>query len=140
LLIESADAFSSIHSVDMLTQLPPECCIGHLDLTTVPKTTFNPLEEWAEKRKQLPPLEKCLNVYDFEVLAKEIMETEGWAYYNSGSFDEFTLRENHMFVLTIIFSFSSFLFFFFLSLTTNFIQHTPVHFIVFGSAHVFLLM
>lgn len=36
-----------------------------------------------------------LNCFDFESVAREVMEPQGWAYYSSGGDDELTLRDNH---------------------------------------------
>lgn len=42
-----------------------------------------------------PPLEHMLNLFDFEAVARDVMGSQGWAYYSSGADDEMTLRENH---------------------------------------------
>lgn len=42
-----------------------------------------------------PSLESCINLYDFEAIAKQSVQPQGWAYYSSGADDEVTLRENH---------------------------------------------
>merc|ERR1719450_998009 len=43
-----------------------------------------------------PPLNAMLNTFDFESVAREVMEPQGWGYYSSGGDDEITLRDNHM--------------------------------------------
>merc|ERR1719162_1885487 len=43
-----------------------------------------------------PPLGAMLNTFDFESVAREVMEPQGWAYYSSGGDDEITLRDNHL--------------------------------------------
>jgi L-lactate dehydrogenase (cytochrome) len=47
----------------------------------------------------LPPIEACINLFDFESVAKKKMaltgKKKGWDYYSSGADDEVTLRENH---------------------------------------------
>ena len=47
----------------------------------------------------LPPLDSCINLFDFESVAKRKMaltnRKKGWDYYSSGADDEVTLRENH---------------------------------------------
>lgn len=48
----------------------------------------------AQRRAELPPLDECLNLYDFEALAKGVMSKQAWAYYSSGADDEITMREN----------------------------------------------
>lgn len=44
--------------------------------------------------KDAPPMSTILNLYDFEVVARNTMSPQAWAYYSSGSDDELTLREN----------------------------------------------
>jgi len=43
-----------------------------------------------------PPLAAMLNTFDFESVAREVMEPQAWGYYSSGGDDEITLRDNHM--------------------------------------------
>jgi len=43
-----------------------------------------------------PPLGAMLNTFDFESVAREVMEPQAWGYYSSGGDDEITLRDNHM--------------------------------------------
>ena len=47
----------------------------------------------------LPPIDACINLFDFESVAKKKMaltnRKKGWDYYSSGADDEVTLRENH---------------------------------------------
>ena len=95
-------------------QLSPEEHIGELDPKDQTTQTFDPVKEWKEKRKNLPSLNMILNMFDFEVLAKEVMGAEGWAYYNSGALDEFAMRENRLFVFFfVLFFFLLFCFFVF---------------------------
>ena len=42
-----------------------------------------------------PPLSEILNLFDFEVLARELLPPKTWAYYSSASDDEVAIRENH---------------------------------------------
>ena len=48
-----------------------------------------------ERIKQMPPLEACYNLMDFESVARQVMKKPAWAYYSSGADDEITMRENH---------------------------------------------
>eukprot|EP00442_Polarella_glacialis_P010295 CAMPEP_0115108546 /NCGR_PEP_ID=MMETSP0227-20121206/38072_1 /TAXON_ID=89957 /ORGANISM="Polarella glacialis, Strain CCMP 1383" /LENGTH=515 /DNA_ID=CAMNT_0002506869 /DNA_START=106 /DNA_END=1653 /DNA_ORIENTATION=+ len=50
-------------------------------------------EEWVFKK---PPLAAMLNSFDFESVAREVMEPQAWGYYSSGGDDEITLRDNHL--------------------------------------------
>jgi len=45
---------------------------------------------------ELPTLDRMLNIFDFEAVAKAKMGKSGWDYYSSGGDDEITLRENHI--------------------------------------------
>ena len=66
------------------------------------KSTSNSAAEEtpAEKRRALllaarPPISEILILYDFEVLAREILPPKTWAYYSSAADDEIAIRENH---------------------------------------------
>jgi len=51
-------------------------------------------DEVVEFKK--PPMAAMLNTFDFESVAREVMEPQAWGYYSSGGDDEITLRDNHM--------------------------------------------
>ena len=51
-------------------------------------------EARLERIKNMPPLEDCYNLSDFEFVARQVMKRTAWAYYSSGADDEITLREN----------------------------------------------
>eukprot|EP00437_Effrenium_voratum_P020766 CAMPEP_0181446794 /NCGR_PEP_ID=MMETSP1110-20121109/26293_1 /TAXON_ID=174948 /ORGANISM="Symbiodinium sp., Strain CCMP421" /LENGTH=62 /DNA_ID=CAMNT_0023570893 /DNA_START=40 /DNA_END=225 /DNA_ORIENTATION=- len=53
------------------------------------------VEEEVEEFKK-PPLAAMLNSFDFESVAREVMEPQAWGYYSSGGDDEITLRDNHL--------------------------------------------
>jgi L-lactate dehydrogenase (cytochrome) len=42
-----------------------------------------------------PTLASCINIFDFEAIAREVVPEQGWMYYSSGADDEISLRENH---------------------------------------------
>ena len=48
-----------------------------------------------ERIRNMPPLEACYNLMDFESVARHVMKKPAWAYYSSGADDEITMRENH---------------------------------------------
>ncbi|CAK7234398.1 hypothetical protein SBRCBS47491_008934 [Sporothrix bragantina] len=48
----------------------------------------------AEARKNMPPVDSCYNLLDFEAVARRIMKKGAWAYYSSAADDEISLREN----------------------------------------------
>ena len=56
-----------------------------------PTAKSKPKRSTSEK----PSLNEMLNVFDFESVARRVMDKEGWGYYSSGADDEITLRENH---------------------------------------------
>jgi L-lactate dehydrogenase (cytochrome) len=51
--------------------------------------------ERQERIKNMPKLEACYNLMDFEAVARHVMKKPAWAYYSSGADDEITMRENH---------------------------------------------
>ncbi|KAH8913844.1 hypothetical protein BT69DRAFT_1358318 [Atractiella rhizophila] len=99
---DATEPFDPIHPPDTLDKfLPKEKHLGPLSKTSLevlrktPKEVSSDEKEREERKKNLPPLELCLNLYDFENLAKTVMAPAAWAYYSSGSDDEITMRENH---------------------------------------------
>ncbi|CAK7206869.1 hypothetical protein SEUCBS139899_009675 [Sporothrix eucalyptigena] len=47
-----------------------------------------------EARANMPPLDSCYNLLDFEAVARRVMKKGAWAYYSSAADDEISLREN----------------------------------------------
>ena len=45
-------------------------------------------EERQQRIKQMPLLEECFNLMDFEAVARRVMKKTAWAYYSSGADDE----------------------------------------------------
>lgn len=41
-----------------------------------------------ERIQNMPPLQACYNLMDFETVAREVMRKTSWAYYSSGADDE----------------------------------------------------
>ena len=80
--------------------------VGTVDLDALPEEAFvaNPGFEAASQDDELvsteeqPPLEACLNTFDYEAVAMKFMpitgRKKGWDYYSSGADDEETLRNN----------------------------------------------
>merc|ERR1719277_2302238 len=60
------------------------------------KTDAAPEALEVEEEFVKPPLAAMLNTFDFESVAREVMEPQAWGYYSSGGDDEITLRDNHM--------------------------------------------
>jgi L-lactate dehydrogenase (cytochrome) len=45
-------------------------------------------KERQERIKNMPILEECYNMMDFESVARGVMKKSAWAYYSSGADDE----------------------------------------------------
>jgi L-lactate dehydrogenase (cytochrome) len=45
-------------------------------------------KERQERIKNMPILEECYNMMDFEAVARSVMKKSAWAYYSSGADDE----------------------------------------------------
>lgn len=72
--------------------------MGAVDMTTMvkEKKEESPEEKERQERiKNMPPLEACYNLKDFESVARHVMKKPAWAYYSSAADDEMTMRENH---------------------------------------------
>lgn len=95
---DATDAYDPIHPPGTLEEnLPPQKCLGPVDMSTVIKEKKELSEEdkqIAKNKENIPPLEMCLNLYDFEVVARQVLKGTAWAYYSSGADDEVTMREN----------------------------------------------
>lgn len=52
-------------------------------------------DDAAAPAQEKPSIEQCINIFDFEAIAKHTVPKQGWVYYSSGADDEVTLRENH---------------------------------------------
>ncbi|KAF2860273.1 hypothetical protein K470DRAFT_217448 [Piedraia hortae CBS 480.64] len=96
---DATEEFDPIHPPDTLDKyLNPEKHLGPVDMDTVAKEQMpqDPDEEDRQRRiKNMPPLEQCYNLTDFEAVARTVMKKTAWAYYSSGADDEITMRENH---------------------------------------------
>jgi L-lactate dehydrogenase (cytochrome) len=44
--------------------------------------------ERQERIRNMPIMEECYNLMDFEAVAKRVMKKTAWAYYSSGADDE----------------------------------------------------
>ena len=57
------------------------------------KTEESPEEEERLKRVQeMPLLEQCYNLLDFEAVARRVMKKTAWGYYSSAADDEIVSR------------------------------------------------
>lgn len=65
--------------------------LGEVDMKTVEQEVKaeDPDEiERQERIQQMPILEQCYNLMDFEAVARRVMKKTAWAYYSSGADDE----------------------------------------------------
>jgi L-lactate dehydrogenase (cytochrome) len=87
---DATQAFSQVHSIDILQMLPSSAIKGKIIISTVPKQ----LAEEKSKEVIRPPIGSILNMADFEALAEKVMAKEAWAYYSSAADDEITVKQN----------------------------------------------
>ncbi|CCC06920.1 hypothetical protein SMACR_00944 [Sordaria macrospora] len=96
---DATEEFDPIHPPDTLEKyLAKDKHLGPVDMSTVvtEKAEVDPEEQERLKRiEEMPLLEQCYNLLDFEAVAKRVMKKTAWAYYSSAADDEITLRENH---------------------------------------------
>ncbi|RMZ76038.1 hypothetical protein DV737_g5012, partial [Chaetothyriales sp. CBS 132003] len=96
---DATEEFEPIHPPDTLDKyLPKDKHLGPVDMGTVQQRdkAESPDEAARQERiKNMPPLEACYNLMDFEAVARDVMKKPAWAYYSSGADDEITMRENH---------------------------------------------
>lgn len=96
---DATEEFDPIHPPDTLDKyLPKDKHKGPVDMSTVvvEKAEVLPEEEERLKRiQEMPLLEQCYNLLDFEAVARRVMKKTAWGYYSSAADDEITLRENH---------------------------------------------
>jgi len=113
--MDATALFDPIHPKDIMDKLlKPSLTMGVVDPATmkdqhiakapaakaVPakkpvRQADDDLEELAREFVK-PPLAAMLNTFDFESVAREVMEPQAWGYYSSGGDDEITLRDNHL--------------------------------------------
>ncbi|KAK3318404.1 FMN-dependent dehydrogenase-domain-containing protein [Apodospora peruviana] len=91
--------FDPIHPPDTLEKyLDKSKHLGPVDMATVVRETAvqSPEERERQQRiQEMPLLEQCYNLLDFEAVARRVMKKTAWAYYSSAADDEITVRENH---------------------------------------------
>ncbi|KAK3987844.1 FMN-dependent dehydrogenase-domain-containing protein [Cladorrhinum sp. PSN332] len=96
---DATEEFDPIHPPDTLEKyLPKDKHMGPVDMTTVVKEKAEVLPEEEERLKriqEMPLLEQCYNLMDFEAVARRVMKKTAWGYYSSAADDEITVRENH---------------------------------------------
>lgn len=105
-----AAATTRSHPLTIIAQTLPnrgqDHAVGFIDADTLTPEALVANDGFDDKKEEkrvlapdeLPPLEACVNVFDYELVAQKKMALEGrekgWAYYSSGGDDETTLRDN----------------------------------------------
>lgn len=96
---DATEEYAPIHPPDTLDKfLPRDKHLGAVNMNTVEQEIKE--ESPEEKARQhrileMPKLEACYNLMDFEAVARHVMKKPAWAYYSSAADDELTMRENH---------------------------------------------
>lgn len=89
---DATEEFEPIHPPDTLDKyLDKSKHLGPVDMGTVKKEEVVESPEEAERQeriKNMPSLESCYNLMDFESVARRVMKKTAWAYYSSGADDE----------------------------------------------------
>lgn len=89
---DATDTYDPIHPPDTLDKyLDPSKHLGPVDMDTMEKESIeeDPDEKDRQERiKNMPILEQCYNLMDFEAVAKRVLKKTAWAYYSSGADDE----------------------------------------------------
>ena len=96
---DATEEYAPIHPPDTLDKfLPKDKHLGAVNMDTVEQEVKEETPEEKERQeriKNMPQLEACYNLMDFEAVARHVMKKPAWAYYSSGADDEITMRENH---------------------------------------------
>ncbi|KAJ5216421.1 uncharacterized protein N7498_002828 [Penicillium cinerascens] len=91
---DATEEYDPIHPPGTLeTELKPECCLGTVDASTLPKVEG--LAEPQEPAQGPPPVETLLNLDEIEEVASKQVSKKAWAYYYSASDDMFSKRFNN---------------------------------------------
>lgn len=89
---DATEEFDPIHPPDTLEKyLDKSKHLGPVDMTTVVKEVSEEDPEELERQqriKEMPLLEQCYNLMDFEAVAKRVMKKTAWGYYSSAADDE----------------------------------------------------
>jgi L-lactate dehydrogenase (cytochrome) len=89
---DATEEFDPIHPKDTLDKyLDKSKHLGTVDMSTVSteKTVESPEEKGRQERiEEMPLLEQCYNLMDFEAVARRVMKKTAWGYYSSAADDE----------------------------------------------------
>jgi L-lactate dehydrogenase (cytochrome) len=89
---DATEEYEPIHPPDTLDKyLDKSKHLGECDMSTVVRETKEVSAEEKERQKrmgEMPLLEQCYNLMDFEAVAKRVMKKTAWGYYSSAADDE----------------------------------------------------
>lgn len=89
---DATEEFEPIHPPDTLEKyLDKSKHLGPVDMTTVAKEKEQGSPDEQERQKrilEMPLLEQCYNLMDFEAVARRVMKKGAWGYYSSAADDE----------------------------------------------------
>lgn len=89
---DATEEFVPVHPLDTLEKyLDKSKHLGPVDMSTVLREAVAELPEEKERQqriKEMPLLEQCYNLLDFEAVARRVMKKTAWAYYSSAADDE----------------------------------------------------
>lgn len=96
---DATAVFDPIHAPGTIEKhLSKDKFKGELDLSTVPEDIRREKEATEraeeERRKNVPPLSGCLNLFDLELVGTKVLNPTAWAYYSSAADDMETFNEN----------------------------------------------
>jgi L-lactate dehydrogenase (cytochrome) len=89
---DATEEYEPIHPPDTLDKyLDKSKHLGACDMNTVVRKTKETSPEEKERQDriaQMPPLDQCYNLMDFEAVARRVMKKTAWGYYSSAADDE----------------------------------------------------
>jgi L-lactate dehydrogenase (cytochrome) len=89
---DATHTYDPVHPPDTLDKyLDRSKHVGDVDMATMAQQEVEEDPEEEERReriKNMPMLEQCWNLMDFEAVAKTVMTKTAWGYYSSGADDE----------------------------------------------------
>jgi L-lactate dehydrogenase (cytochrome) len=89
---DATEEYEPIHPPDTLDKyLDKSKHLGECNMSTVVRETKEVSEEEKERQDrigQMPLLEQCYNLMDFEAVARRVMKKTAWGYYSSAADDE----------------------------------------------------
>jgi len=89
---DATEEFDPIHPPDTLEKyLDKSKHLGPVDMSTVVKEKEQESPDEQERQRrilEMPLLEQCYNLMDFEAVARRVMKKGAWGYYSSAADDE----------------------------------------------------